>query len=512
MPGRHIAFQAAGAVADATGRLGQGLELEADYVVVGSGAGGSAAAITLQRGGFSTILIESGPWRDPEDYPSSMYGTMRDMFTDWGQLIATGDSIIPVVQAQLVGGTPVINSAIVVRTPGDVLQDWRDRLGLGDAFSERKIGDAQDKIEQQLKITQIPVDVLGPTTQRMLDGFQRVSIEGHIITRNVHDCQGSMQCLQGCRNRAKQTPNITWIPELMALGGHVLSCAPVHRVRVEKGQAVGVHGWFRHPENRSKGEAFSVRAKRGVLVAASATGSAPLLMRSGLDLPYLGQGWRAHPGAGVVGIYPDFMDMHKGPSQAAASIHHRLDVGIKMEHLSLPLELFAARVGGGGSVLMNKLEEYRHCAMWVTAVRAQAVGRLRHGWLGTRLHYVPTAEDLSRLRFGTKLLARMHFEAGAERVWHGVYGLKPEITKDELDLIDQAPLDNKAWTWVLSHLFGGCVLGTDPATSVVGPDLHVHGVRRLHVVDASAIPTTLGVNPQHTIMAMAMVTAQTIAG
>jgi choline dehydrogenase-like flavoprotein len=64
---------------------------------------------------------------------------------------------------------------------------------------------------------------------------------------------------------------------------------------------------------------------------------------------------------------------------------------------------------------------------------------------------------------------------------------------------------------VLSHLFGGCVLGDDPATSVVGPDLHVRGVRQLHVVDASAIPTTLGVNPQHTIMAMAMITALRLA-
>ncbi len=86
-----------------------------------------------------------------------------------------------------------------------------------------------------------------------------------------------------------------------------------------------------------------------------------------------------------------------------------------------------------------------------------------------------------------------------------------EIGSDQLALLENAPLDNRAWTWVLSHLFGGCVMGADEKTSVVGPDLHVWSVRNLHVVDASALPTTLGVNPQHTIMAVAQVVAERLA-
>ena len=136
----HLAFQPPG----------PRVELEVDYVVVGSGAGGSPAAITLARAGFRVAVIEAGPWRDPEDYPHSMYGTMRDMFADFGQQVATGDSIIPVVQAKLVGGTTIINSAIVVRTPDDVLHDWDVRLGLGDTFSANAIGEAQDQIEREL--------------------------------------------------------------------------------------------------------------------------------------------------------------------------------------------------------------------------------------------------------------------------------------------------------------------------------------------------------------------------
>jgi choline dehydrogenase-like flavoprotein len=500
----HLAFQPPG----------PRVELDVDYVVVGSGAGGSPAAITLARAGLRVAVIEAGPWRDPEDYPHSMYGTMRDMFADFGQQVATGDSIIPVVQAKVVGGTTLINSAIVVRTPDDVLRDWDERLGLGDSFGARAIGEAQDQIEHELLVRPTEDPIVGTTAKLMIGAMGRAGLEVHKTDRNVAHCKGSMHCLQGCKNRAKQTANIVWLRELVdRRQGHVLSCAPASRVLIAQGRAVGVEGEFRHPQSRAKGASYVVRAKRGVLVAASAIGTVPLLLRSGYRHPYLGHGWRGHPGAGILGLYPEAVDMHVGPSQGAASVHHRLDIGIKTEHLSLPLELIAARFSGAGQALMAKLAEYRHAAMWVTAVRADAVGRISRGLFGqTQLTYVPTQADLRRVREGTKLLARMHFDAGARKVWPGIAGLPAELTPDDLGKLDDAPLDNKAWTWVVTHLFGGAVAGKDPASSVVAPDLHVRGVRDLHVVDASVIPTTLGVNPQHTIMAMAMVTAQRLAG
>ncbi len=512
----HIAFQERGSVA-----------LEADYVVVGSGPGGSGAALVLARAGFEVCVVEAGPWRDPGDYPESMLGAMRDMMPDWGATVAVGDSIMPIVQAAVVGGGTVINSAIMVRTPDDVLADWRERHGLGDLFDERAMGLQHDAVDRELAVQRTPEGAnFGSNNAMLLSALQRRQLGGKAILRNVVGCQGSSSCLQGCRAGAKQSANLGWLPEVIARGGTVISCARVDRVVFERGVAVGVRGRSRHPRTRVLGAAVDVRARRGVVIAASAVQTPLILQRSGIRLPALGRHWRVHPGAAVVGVYDHPVDMQRGATQGTASVHFRDGIaiqdgrpiagtgenGIKIESLALPLELLAGRAAGAGQALIERLRDARHQAVWISAVRAEAEGTCRLGLFGQAdVRYKPTQRDLRALRAGSHLLAALHFESGARLVRPGVVGLPAEIAPDQLPLLAEAPLDNRCWTWVLSHLFGGAVMGNDPQRSVVAPDLHVRGVRRLHVACAAALPTTLGVNPQHTILAVARILAERLA-
>ena len=60
------------------------------------------------------------------------------------------------------------------------------------------------------------------------------------------------------------------------------------------------------------------------------------------------------------------------------------------------------------------------------------------------------------------------------------------------------------------HPLGTCRLGVDPARSCIGPDHEAHDVAGLYVCDGSAVPSSLGVNPQMTIMALALRAAEII--
>ena len=490
----HISFQP----------KGPKLEFDCDYAVIGSGAGGATVAVQLARGGASVALIEAGPWRNPEDYPNSMYGALRDQFDNWGLTVARGKAIWPVIQAKVMGGTTVINSAIVVRTPGDIFDEWKNDHGIIDPNLPDSVWQHQDDIERELHVVKVPTRARGNSNRLAGLAAKKMGFDSHVISRNVRACEGAGQCLQGCRQNKKQSTNVNYIPEVLERGGLILSCAPAHKVTFEGRTATGVSGRFIHPDTRNKGAEYFVRARRAVVVAASATHSPALLQRSGVKSPALGKYFQAHPGTGILGSYKNPVDMSTGATQGWASSAFRTNPGYKLETLSLPLELVAGRISGAGTQLTSRLHEFGHLAMWVAAVRAETKGTVHNG-LGNQpvVKYSITPRDMIKMRDGAYRVAKMHFAAGAETIIPGVVGLPFKLRPDQLDLLQYAPLEPQRWTGILSHLFGGCVMGRNPETSVVNQDGRVHHYDRLYVADAAAIPTTLGVNPQHTIMGIA---------
>jgi choline dehydrogenase-like flavoprotein len=485
-------------------RTGPDLTLDADFVVVGSGAGGATLAHTLARAGASVILVESGAWRDPEHLPAGFYGAVRDVFDAWQTTLTTGPALWPVVQASAVGGTTVINSAICVRTPPDVIEDWARNYGVDGPRLARDLERHQGDLEQDIGVEAVFHEA-GETDRLAERGARALGGHDHVMHRYTRGCEGSGRCTLGCRAGRKRSLDQVFLPEVLRKNGVILSCAPAHHVLTNGTRAIGVEGWFRHPVSRKRGARYRVLARRGVALAASPVHTPGLLQRSGLRHRAIGAGFRAHPGLGVLGVYPHQVDQHRGATQGWSSLHWR-DQGYKFETLTLPLEMLAARLPGGGTTLMRRLDQSGHLAHFALALRADTVGRVGQTLWGTpTVRYSMGERDLHRLRAGVHQLARLHAEAGATSVYTGIPGLPAELPVSELSRILEVPLSPRRFLCILSHLFGGATFGLQPDEHACDPEGRVRGIRQLWVACAAGIPTTLGVNPQHTIMALARV-------
>jgi choline dehydrogenase-like flavoprotein len=113
--------------------------------------------------------------------------------------------------------------------------------------------------------------------------------------------------------------------------------------------------------------------------------------------------------------------------------------------------------------------------------------------------------DLFKVRQGVRVLGELLFAAGAEQVEPGVFGMPSVVTGAEQmrAFEDEGPLRGTHYSMAVTHLFGTCRMGSDPATSVVRPDFRHHHIEGLYVADSSVFPSNTGVNPQTSILALA---------
>ncbi|MCU1279062.1 MAG: Oxidoreductase, family [bacterium] len=492
-----------------------GLPIEdADFVIVGSGAGGGAAARVLAASGARVVVLEEGPRMRPEELGVSEGASRNRLFRNQGKQAAFGRAATPFLQGRVVGGTTFVNSAIVWRLPAKVLERWHRDFGLADGLPQAALDDAAARIEEELSVRPVADGVTRNRQDLLLrDGAQALGIEGRFIHRYEKGCRGSSRCFHGCPHEAKQSTAVTSLRRAVADGGHVVADARIDRIERSSGRAIAVRGHFTG-DGPERGQRFRIAARRAVIVAGGVVQSSNLLWRSGVRAAHLGRHFMAHPGTAVMGLYPAAVDPWTGASQGYEAFGLRDTLGVKFESINVPPEVTAARMPGAGARFARRLEELPQVANWAVALKAEAEGTIRPSLLfGDLVKYDVTRGDLERLRLGMRKLAEMHFAAGAREVVSGVAGLPETLTsRDQAALFDEAPLDARAYSLVMTHLFGGCRAGKDATTSVVDPTLKVHGVDGLYVMDASVFPTNTGVNPQHSIMSIATVAATRLAG
>lgn len=483
------------------------LDDEADYVVVGTGAGGATAGRVLTESGRSVLFLEEGPWLETSERTVDMLNALTSSMRDAGAQATTGWNPIPLLQGRCVGGSTAVNSGLIWRMPSSVADEWTVRHGLGELVDEDRLHDAYECIEEDLDVAPVRFDRVGGNGTKLAHACRVLGLPGQLALRNGASCQGESRCLQGCPHQARQSMDVSYIPRALRRGARLHARCRVGRVRFERGRAVAVEG-ERLEQGRVVGR-IRARARRAVILSAGALHTPLILWRSGVRA-HVGERFQCHPGVSVVGRFPDRVGMVGGATQAyEVPMPAR---GFKLESLSLPPEMLAARIPGAGKLWQQRIGELDHYAQWAGILRMRALGTVRPGWSMPVVRYEPNADDLALAHYVVALLASMMFAAGAIEVYPDL-GSVPQVLRslEEVETLRQTTLSRSDFQFVTSHLFGTASAGSDPRRAVVDPQLRTYAARDLYVMDASVFPTNLGVNPQHSIMAVTYLAASRLA-
>lgn len=454
-----------------------------DVLVVGSGFGGSVAALRLAEKGYRVGVLESGRRFGPEDFARTSWNLRRYLFMP--RLGLRGIQRLTLLRDVLVlSGAGVGGGSLVyANTLMEPLEGFfADPAWTGIADWAAELGPHYAEVRRMLRATRVPVesaaeDVVREVARRM--GAEETFRPTEVAV-DFDRCVLSGNCMVGCRFGAKNTLDRTYLADAEGLGARVHAETEAVRIR-RAGGAWEVE--TRRPGAWLRRRRRTLRAEQ-VVLAAGALGTTRLLLRSGLGGPRVGDLVRTNSES-LVGATVARTDVDYSVGVAIGSAFEP-DAETRIEPvrygrgsnlmglLGVPLvsPLRAPVVFLRGLSVRSWSE--RTVVLLVMQSRDNALRvRLRRGRLTTSARTAPGRIELARI---------------AARHAADVMGGVPGASLNEVLL--GIP--------TTAHVLGGAAIG-----SVLDGYGRVVADPGLHVVDGAAVPANLGANPSLTIAALA---------
>lgn len=472
----------------------------ADVCVIGAGAGGAVVAAELAEAGARVVVLEQGPRRDADELTARPPEMLARLYRDGGQTLTLGSPPIGLPLGRGIGGTTLVNSGTCFRTPDRVLDRWATEFGL--ELDRAALDRCFERVERSLSVARVTPELAGANAEVARRGAARLGWSHDYVARNARGCVGSGVCAYGCPASAKQHTGITYVPRAEAAGATVVTGADVRSIHVEGGRARGVEARVMAADGPSAGRASALTVDAPLVVVAAGTiHTPPLLERSGLGRGsgQLGRNLSLHPATAAFARMDEVVDMAHGVPQSLY-VDEFAAAGIMFEGIAGPPAHAALALPLTGRRHAAAMADYRRLAQFGLMVSDSSRGHVRVVAGRPLIRYDLDDADLGRFRRGLALLRELLEAAGAREVHLPLpAGVEPErARRRDLKLMAFHPL-------------GTARADARPTHGVVDGELAVHGVEGVHVADGSVVPSSLGVNPQITIMALATRAAEKIA-
>lgn len=530
----------------AAGELFPALEPVYDYVIIGSGFGGSVSAWRLTEKGYSVLVIERGKRWNAEDFPKTNWNVFKYLWMPslrcFGPQGLNFFKDIWLLNGSAVGGGSIIYASTHRIPPREFfeagewahLADWEAELMPHYHTANRMLGTQTnpsfwpaDRVLHDIAVELAQEDTFEPTGVGIYFGEPDVTVDDPYFDGRGPSrtgCNHCGSCMVGCPNNAKNTLDKNYLYLAEKYGATVL---PERNVEVIKplygAQQDGARYDVAYEKITDFGRKRSGRVRaRNVIVSAGVLGTVELLLRCRdeeqtlpLISPMLGERVRSNSEA-LMGVTARHQreDFSQG---VAITSHFWADDVTSVEPVRYP----------PGSSFMRSL-------IWPLAAYGDASSGLGARLKASLKHLVRKPGDFLHTRILPKWSERdtvllimqtvenkMALRRG--RPWSKGFrdGLQTERDPEDpiptcvvagSDVVNRFAdkVDGVPWVGLndlldipnTAHILGGCPMGGDAHAGVVDVDHQVFNYPGLYVADGSVVPANLGVNPSLTIAAM----------
>jgi len=510
-----------------------------DWIVIGSGFGGSVSALRLTEKGYNVAVLECGRRFRDEDLPRNAWQLNR-MF--WAPALGlkgiwrlTVFKDIFILSGSAVGGGSLAYAATLYRAPTAYFQhpQWRDL-----ADWESRLKPHYDTAERMLGVNEVPFESAGDRILKDIgehlgcaDTFQktRVGIYFGKPKETVPDpffggegpartgCHRCGSCMMGCPYGAKNTLVRNYLYLAEKRGAQIFPERMVTDVR-PLGAADGSDGYVVTHERTGTWWAKDRKTftARGVIFAAGALGTNRLLAacKHGGGLPHvssqLGELVRTNSETMLAVTTPDDNKAWQSVSITGSifpDAHTHIELATFGKDADVMNLMFGLMTGNGnrltrpfvalGQVLRHPVNFVRRLWPFGWSRRTVMVGLMQT--LDNAIRFRARRSIMGGVRLSTEQDPR-HPIPTFFPIANDMAGWLAKKTGGIAQSFLTEALFNTPTT---AHILGGAVIGKDANHGVINERQEVFGYRNLLVCDGAAVPANPGVNPSLTITAMA---------
>jgi len=466
-----------------------------EILVIGSGAGGAITAATLAEAGRDVLMVEEGARVDTGALATHGSEAMRCLYRHGGLSPILGRRFIAFAEGCCVGGSTEINSAFWHRPQPAAVERWATLYSVRDLDPE-SLDVMFAECERTLSPVRTPPNALPPGSRRFGEGLERTGRAAVETPRLQLGDPSASQFEPGAKNSMSRT----YIPRALGAGARLLPNCRVTRLHRARGRFLHASAVLRD----ANGEPRHLRIEAEVVfVCGGAIQTPALLRRSGLRRN-VGDSLRIQPMLKVAALFDEVLDSDR----AVMPVYQLLDpssgvfLGGSVFTPGFLGMLLSDRWPGNADALCH----WRHIGIYYTACRGSARGSVRvfPGSGEAVARYSISREDQRNLSHGLVRLCEALFAGGSRRIYPGLSDWRPVDSPAEVQEFAERPIPLSRMALSTVHVSSSCPMGENEALCAVDSFGRLHGFENLHISDASIIPDAPGVNPQGTVMALAL--------